>query len=142
MPLHILALLVIVGLAAIISAIHFSGGSRAVAPMTAEQAMQRFCEDHQMTHMTECILAEDGRSAIVFSDLAQEVGLVLQLGDKLVTRKLSADLLSQVDDSPDGLALKLNDFTLPTVLVRLSSAAAKEKCLKLFEALDGETSHA
>ena len=63
MPLHILALLVIVGLAAIISAIHFSGGSRAVAPMTAELAMQRFCEDHQMTRMTECVLAEDGSQA-------------------------------------------------------------------------------
>lgn len=142
MPLHILALLVIVGLAAIISAIHFSGGSRAVAPMTADQAMMRFCQDHQMTRITNCVLADDGKSAIVTSDRAQEVGLVLQLGDKLVTRRLSADLLAAVDDTPEGLALKLKDFTLPTVLVRLSSAAAKAKCLQLFEALNGETSHA
>ena len=80
MPLHILALLVVFGLAAIIAAVHFSGGSRAIAPMTAEQARERFMQDHQTFDLAYCHVADDGRTALIFSSDPGQWSVVLQMG--------------------------------------------------------------
>jgi hypothetical protein len=122
MPLHILALLVVVGLAAIIAAVHFSGGSRAIAPMTEAQARQRFMDDHQTFEVADCHVADDGRTALVFGVEPGQGGVVLQMGDRLVTRRLGPDFVAAISQTSAGLDLALRDFTLPKMFIALANA--------------------
>lgn len=138
MPLHILAILVVVGLTVIIAAVHFSGGSRAIAPLTAEQAMQRFSQDHQTFDAAECFVADDGRTALVFANDKKQGGLVLQMGDKLVTRKLEPSVFSALVASQDGLHLSLRDFTLPGVSISMSQENERSAAAQRLRPLLGE----
>lgn len=63
MPLQILAILVVVGLTAIITVVHFGGGVRDIAPMTRELAMARFQLDHEAFTTDKITLSNDGHSA-------------------------------------------------------------------------------
>ena len=138
MPLHILAILVVVGLAVIIAAVHFSGGSRAIAPMTAEQAKQRFMQDHQTFDLVDCHVADDGRTALVFSSDPRQGGVVLQMGDKLVTRRLDPALIASLVPSQKGLQLSLRDFTLPKVSIALSQENDRSVLADRLQRLTGE----
>ena len=138
MPLHILAILVVVGLTVIIAAVHFSGGSRAIAPLTAEQAMQRFKQDHQTFDLADCHVSDDGRTALVFAKDPNQGGLVLQMGDKLVTRKLDQGLVSALVRTDDGIQLALKDFTLPKVSISLAKEHERNVLADRLRPLTGE----
>lgn len=135
MPLHILAILVVVGLTVIIAAVHFSGGSREIAPLTADQATLRFKQDHQTFDLAECIVADDGRTAVVFSSDRKQGGLVLQMGDKLVTRKLDAPVFYGLAATQNGLQLSLRDFTLPKVSIALIKEEERSALAERLESL-------
>lgn len=139
MPLHILALLVVFGLAAIIAAVHFSGGSRNIPPMTAEQACERFMQDHQTFDLADCHVADDGRTALIFAKDRGQGGLVLQMGDRLVTRRLGPELLTSVTEIDNGLHLALQDFTLPRATIFLATQANRQALAQRLEPLTGGT---
>lgn len=138
MPLHILAILVVVGLTVIIAAVHFSGGSRAIAPMTAELAKSRFLQDHQTFDLADCHVADDGRTALIFSRDPQQGGVVLQMGDKLVTRRLDGGVFAALAQSDDGLHLSLKDFTMPKISVALAEEGNRTTLAQRLRPLTGE----
>ena len=62
---------------------------------------------------------------MVFSAEPRQAGVVLQMGDRLVTRRLGPELLADIRDTGDGLQLTLKDFTLPRVAIVLADEAVR-----------------
>ncbi|HSO48521.1 MAG TPA: hypothetical protein VLQ68_11385 [Rhizobiaceae bacterium] len=113
MPLEFLAIMVAIGLALVIGAVHFSGLSRPARLADADQARARFLLDYPDEAIGEIVLGRDGNAAFI-SLSAGRIGLVHAMGDRFVTRILERRVVRAVE--PDGsgaLVLKLDDFTLP-----------------------------
>lgn len=60
-----------------------------------------------------CAVAVDGRGVLIENAANRTILLVRMVGDGVVVRKLSRDLLSAVARESSGLSLRLADFTLP-----------------------------
>ena len=117
MPLHILAILVVFGLAIIIGAVHFAGGSQAVSPLEAESAAKRFSLDYPDFKISETSVSKDGKTVLLFSNATPRIGLVVQMGNRSLTRLISRKTLKRVELKNDGLEISIRDFTLPKVQV-------------------------
>ncbi len=115
MPLYILAVLVVFGLAVIIGAVHFSGGSKEVTPLTVATATARLATDFPDFNISDSVISKDGKSALLLSDHSDEAGLVVQMGNKSLTRLISNVTLSGIELKDTGLTILLYDFTLPQV---------------------------
>ncbi|MEE9315099.1 MAG: hypothetical protein V3V02_10665 [Rhizobiaceae bacterium] len=122
MPLHILAILVVFGLAVIIGAVHFAGGSKLVPPLTSAIAIERFSIDFPNYQVSDSITAEDGKSVLLLSDKTKSAGLVVQMGNRALTRLITAKRLSEVSLDEEGLNITLRDFTLPNVTLKTRQA--------------------
>ncbi|WP_164659410.1 hypothetical protein [Tropicibacter sp. Alg240-R139] len=114
MPLEILLILVVLGIASIAVMLHLSGRSKR-ARLTAESAgaaWERHFPDDQVTGV---IAAQDGHAALVTTSAG--VGLVWAFGADTVARHLvEVDL----DDTTRGLRFRFSDFTAPSVRVALA----------------------
>jgi len=67
-------------------------------------------------------LSVDGRAALVEDRSSGAVGIVVAMGDDLVTRRVSPAGIRRVDVNGSGnLSLLLSDFTLPRVCLMLES---------------------
>ncbi len=77
-----------------------------------------------------CGVWVDGARRVALLALADSaaLGLVLVMGDKLVTRRLTPALLRRVETREDGadLVLRLNDLVLPRVRFRTDGAVAED----------------
>ncbi len=75
-----------------------------------------------------CGVWVDGARRVALLALADTaaVGLVLVMGDKLVTRRLTPALLRRVEEKGDDLVLLLNDLVLPRVRFHLPGAEAED----------------
>ncbi len=124
MPLHVLAILVVFGLAAIIGVVHFSGGSKDVLPLSVASAMARFVIDFPEFKISDGIASEDGKCVLLLSENSDRAGLVVQMGCKSLTRLVSTETLSGIVLDDSGLEIALRDFTLP--LVQLKSDQVDE----------------
>lgn len=81
-----------------------------------------------------CAMAADGRSALVENTANHAILLVHAVGDGIVVRKLSRDLLAAVARERSRLSLRLADFTFPEADLALadeSLAAEWEARLKV-----------
>ena len=114
MPLYVLAILVVTGVALIVAVVHFAGGSAAVEPIDEQSALDRFALDFPNCEIERVVVSSDREAALLFLKGARETGLVQRMGRRSLTRMLTAEMLKNVDESDAGLRLHLKDFTLPS----------------------------
>ncbi|GAB5437953.1 hypothetical protein [Falsiruegeria mediterranea] len=114
MPLDILLILVVVGIASIAVMLHLSGRSKRayLTPDSVRVAWVRHFPDDQVTGV---IAAKDGHAALVST--AAGMGLIWSFGADTVARHLSQ---VELDDTARGLCFKFHDFTAPSVRVALA----------------------
>ena len=113
MSLPLLVAIVVVGIAAVVIAVHMTGGSRVARLDDEAAARERFGDDHPDLEVRRVFLTADGRAAIL--DLADgRAGIVHALGGKFLTRLVgAADVAGAPRASGGRLALRLRDFTWP-----------------------------
>jgi len=113
MPLEILAIMVVAGLALAIGAVHFSGASRPARLESTDQALARFAEDYPEVVPSACIVTKDRRAAFLELELGS-AGLVAAMGAKFITRMIGEAELKQLDEeNPGELVMRFRDFTYP-----------------------------
>lgn len=111
MSLPILVLVVALGIAAIVLAVHYSGGGKRVTFANADEAAERFAIDHPERPAGKVWLTTDGHTA--FLDLgAGGLGVVHSVGLKALTRILAPGDVAEVELKQEGrLKMRFRDFT-------------------------------
>jgi hypothetical protein len=111
MGLPVLVVLVVVGITAIVLAVHLTGGSRNVALADEAAARARFGLDHPREQPTVLCLTRTGDAA--FLELGTgRTGIVQSIGGHFLTRIVSSSDMVRVDrPSPDVLAVACRDYT-------------------------------
>lgn len=115
MPLGLLVLLVVVGIAGIAVLLHLTGHSRAFAidsETTARREWLRHCPDDVVRAV---LIAANHRAALIDSDCGR--GLLWSFGADTTAQHFHR---IEVTDRPDGLILRLGRFTAPAVRLRLA----------------------
>ena len=130
MPLEILGLMVVVGLALVIGAVHYSGGSKSVEPMTEADAINRFLVDFPGIEISHVVLSDNGAIAILSTKESRKVGLVEQMGSHCLTRLLDQKNVEDISIDNSGIRIHLRDATLPAIEFNASDPVKCEKMLK------------
>jgi hypothetical protein len=134
MPLEILAIMVVAGLALAIGAVHFSGVSRAAQLESRDQALARFAEDYPDAAPTGCIMTSDRRAAFLMLEPGR-VGMVAAFGAKFITRIVGEAELKKLDeDRPGQLVMRFRDFTYPAGRYRFDNEDEAQQIVAWFGA--------
>jgi hypothetical protein len=120
MPLDLLLVLVIGGIAAIALVLHLSGHSQ-VAPLTKETARAGWLRHFPGSPPLEVRLSADGRAALVQTE--RMAGVVWQIGADTIARPLGDHRLSE---TAAGLVLRFDDFGAPRLSLTLDEAERAE----------------
>lgn len=114
MPLEILLILVVVGIAAIAALLHLTGRSkqRNMNSDDARAQWQRHFPDDRILDIT---LGHDGHAAIVETDRGP--GLLWAMGTDTVGRRLQEFDLAE---EASGLRIVFHDFSAPKVTLKLN----------------------
>lgn len=123
MPLPILGALVVLGIGGLVLLVHFLGGSKRLRYEDEAAAGAALTADYPNTRIRQTVLADDQRAALF--DLAEGVGFAAPFGEGRLTRVLGPDDVSGVEDGPDGLTIRLKDYTAPRLTVRMANAEAR-----------------
>lgn len=120
MPLPILGALVVLGIGGLVLLVHFLGGTK--RPLYADDAAAEaaLTSDYPHADIRQTLLADDRRAALF--ELAEGVGFAAPFGEGRLTRVLGPDDVKIVEDGPDGLTIRLTDFTAPRLTVRMANA--------------------
>ncbi len=111
MSLPILVAMVVVGISAVVAAVHLSGGSAKAQLAGTDHALQRFATDFPDLASRAVLLTEDGGTAFLQLDNGS-VGIVRGIGDKFLTRIVTgADVAAVTVRDDRTVALSLLDFT-------------------------------
>jgi len=143
MPLSVLVIIVAVGLALVIGAVHYFGGKRtgSLSEEVAENAWQReFADDEIM----DVIVCDDRNAAILTLQNTNAVGLVRQMGAHHIGRRFEAGSVSRVKQSGKRLDLKLIETTFPRISLEISDDNKRRAVLSMLEKISvkGEQVHA
>ncbi|MDX8477984.1 hypothetical protein RFN28_05745 [Mesorhizobium sp. VK24D] len=110
MSLPVLVVLVVVGIALSVAAVHFTGGTITATLATADQAIARFAEDFPDEKPGTVRLTADRHAA--FLDLGlQRCGIVQSIGDCFLTRIATPQDVLALAREGNVVLLRLNDFT-------------------------------
>ncbi len=111
MPLEILAVLVIVGVGGVVLAIHLTGGTIDATMKSSEAAAKRFAEDFPDLPTRDVILTSDRKTAFLSAGGSQ-VGMVHVIGDRFLTRLLTAESPISVHVAAGAkLSIRLGDIS-------------------------------
>ncbi|TMM51573.1 hypothetical protein [Sulfitobacter sabulilitoris] len=113
MPLHILLILVIGGIAVIAGLLHLLGLSR-VTPLTRDSARRAWLRAYPDDPPADILLSDDRRAALIALD--RGTGLVWCFGADTVARVLTAP---RVTPHRRGLSLRFADDGAPRVTLTL-----------------------
>lgn len=135
MSLAVLVVIVAVGIAAVVAAVHLTGGSAPARLAGEDAAVERFGRDFPDAAVRSVLLTRDADAA--FLALADgRVGLVRVFGGKFLTRIVGA---GDLDGTPHAngarLALRLRDFTSPGGVFTFAQAGQAGAAADLFAAL-------
>lgn len=114
MPLDILLILVVVGIASIAVMLHLSGKSKR-ARLTADSARTAWVRHFPDDRVSAVLAAQDGHAALVTTSVG--LGLIWSFGADTVARHLEQVSL---EDTAKGLRFRFDDFTAPSVRVTLA----------------------
>lgn len=120
MPLPVLGALVVLGIGGLVLLVHFLGGSKRPRYADAAAAETALTSDYPNATIRQTMLADDQRAALF--ELADGVGFAAPFGEGRLTRVLGSGDVKQVDDGPDGLTIRLTDYTSPRLKVQIANA--------------------
>jgi len=111
MSLMVLVLIVVVGIAATVAAVHLTGGSKRAVITQAQQARDVFAADFPNERATSVIVTADGQSAFLILPNGR-VGVVQSMGDGFFTRIVAArDVAAIRLREPAMVSIRFRDFT-------------------------------
>lgn len=137
MPLSILVPMVVLGIAAIVLAIHLTGGTRDARLAGAEEARDRFLEDHPDAVITAVALTADRRTAFLDCGGGQ-VGMVQGFGDRFLTRLVPAGDIVIERAGERGVTVRMNDFTWRGGTFAFADGAEADRVLALLKGAERE----
>jgi hypothetical protein len=110
MSLTVLVVMVVVGIAAIVIAVHLTGGTVTARLDSADAAWRRFADDFDVG-IRDVWLTEERHAAFLALEDGR-AGIVSALGDRFLTRiVLPGDPAMQVDLDGRTVKLRIDDFT-------------------------------
>ena len=134
MSLSLLVAIVVAGLAAVISAVQFSGGLR--AGMLDDDSVRDIWKREFVDDAVVTIIGSDDRKAAVVTLIdGSAAGLVRQMGAHHIVRRLSRGSVRRVTIKKDRLNLRLNDTTLPFFTIVLTDTDRRAKLARQLETL-------
>ncbi len=111
MSLTLLVALVVIGITAIVVAVHLTGGTTTAVLDGADAAIERFAEDFPDFGVKQVWLAQNQSAAFLALDDGR-VGIVAALGDKFLTRIAAAgDPEIRAEREGSTLRLRFDEFT-------------------------------
>lgn len=111
MALPLLAAIVIVGIAAVVLAVHFTGGSRKAQIASDDEARRIFRLDYPDVLTADVAVTKDGQSAFLALP-GGDMGVVHVHGDGYLTRRFSrTDVGGAALKEPATVWLRFRDFT-------------------------------
>ncbi|WP_299648748.1 hypothetical protein [uncultured Tateyamaria sp.] len=116
MPLHILLILVVGGIAGIALALHLLGLSKA-SPFTTQTAHAAWLRAHPDDAIKDLQITQDGRTARITSGHGN--GIIWQMGADTCARRLSG--AERLQTKGTKTILHLNDYAAPKVRLTLSA---------------------
>ena len=133
MPLTLLAVLVVAGLALAIGAVHFAGLSKPARLSHPAEAVAALLADYPDEKPEEPLVDADGLTAIM--PLGEgRVGLVRCMGSRMVTRILTARDVPDAPTHRDGLVeLRLRDFTMPRLVSRFDDEGKARRVAEMLQ---------
>ncbi|EHK54870.1 hypothetical protein [Allomesorhizobium alhagi] len=112
MSLPVLVAIVAVGIALAVAAVHFTGGSRQASISSKDEALQRFRIDFPAENADAVRLTLDGKVAFI-SLHGAGTGIVGVIGDKFLTRIVSARDIKGLKLAGNKVSIRFRDFTWP-----------------------------
>jgi hypothetical protein len=110
MSLPVLVVLVVLGIALSVAAVHFTGGTTIATLAGADHTLARFAEDFPDERPSAVRLTADSHAA--FLDLGpQRCGIVQSIGDCFLTRIVTPHDILALAREGNAVSLRLNDFT-------------------------------
>lgn len=135
MSLTLLVFIVVAGIAAVVIAVHMTGGSVRAELDGVEAARRRFAEDFPDFAPASVWLTRDRCAAIIGLEDGR-VGIVHALGGKFLTRLVTAgDLVGTPRASEDTVSVRLRDFTWRGEAFRFADAEEARAVEAAFAAL-------
>lgn len=119
MPLEILAPLVVIGIAGIALLTHLMGFSVSYTFADEDDARARWLREHTGDEITKVILSHDRHAALI--ETRHGAGIVWAMGADTVAKRMTR---ARVEELSHGLCLRFDDFTTPTVSLRLDADEA------------------
>ncbi len=111
MSLTLLVAMVVVGISAIVIAVHLSGGTTTAKLESADAARQRFAHDFADIEVGNVWITEQGHAAFLALKDGR-AGIVSALGDRFLTRIVSPDETGlRADRDGNTVRLMLSDMT-------------------------------
>ncbi|MCO6385669.1 hypothetical protein [Aliihoeflea sp. 40Bstr573] len=112
MSLALLASIVVLGIAVVVFAVHFTGGSRAAHFETVFDAIAAYRGDHPQTDVLDGRLTRGRDAAFLRLATPDRVGFVAVFGQHFLTREIGApDLSASVATDHAAIIVSLRDFT-------------------------------
>lgn len=110
MSLPVLVVLVVLGIALSVAAVHFTGGTTTATLAGADQALARFAEDFPDERPRAVRLTADNHAA--FLELGpRRCGIVQSIGDCFLTRIVTPHDILALAKEANVVSLRLDDFT-------------------------------
>jgi len=116
-PLYLLGSLAGIALLVVLNFVLFSRARPNVG--NAEAIAARLRREVPGFRAGRCAVAQDGRSALIENAAERTAYFVEAMGDGVVMRKLSRDLLANVSRDGAQLSLSFADFTLGRTIMKL-----------------------
>lgn len=113
MSLPVLVAIVAVGIALAVAAVHFTGGSRQASISSEDEALQRFLLDFP-AEKAEAVRVTLDRKAAFISLRSLGTGIVGVIGDKFLTRIVSARDIKSLKLAGNRVSIRFRDFTWPS----------------------------
>ncbi|WP_296738548.1 hypothetical protein [Mesorhizobium sp.] len=110
MSLPVLVVLVVVGIALSVAAVHFTGGSITATLAGADQARDRFAEDFPDEKTGTVRLTADRHAAFLELGPARS-GIVQSIGDCFLTRIVTPHDILALEVEGSAVTLRMDDFT-------------------------------
>lgn len=107
----LLVIIVVIGIAAVVGSVHFSGGTITAKIENDKTALDRFADDFPEERVARTVLSADHQTAFLFLGSGL-IGIVHSIGDRYLTRLLTAgEIKSAERTQKQGVSIILRDVT-------------------------------
>ncbi len=136
MPLPVLVIIVVFGIALVVACVWLLGLSKPARLADADDARAQFAVSFPATKVEEVLVSADGVAAFLLLGGGRRIGLVEAFGARFITRILRAgDIEPTGSLGESGVRLHFADFSHPRGRYEFSSATDRDRLLQWCEAI-------